>query len=130
MRIELRPIEPADAAFLREMLYEAVYWRSIEEGTNPRSMMRPCLPVQELARRSNAWEIGKVMRGSLPMRTPRRLGRHGIGSGRTITQSGVTFRRESLRWFLPSTVTFGDRESGAWCWNGSLGMRPSTPSNG
>ncbi len=35
MMIELRPIESADTPFLREMLYEAVYWRSIAEGTNP-----------------------------------------------------------------------------------------------
>jgi len=35
MTMKLRPIEPADAPFLREMLYEAVYWRSIATGTAP-----------------------------------------------------------------------------------------------
>jgi ribosomal protein S18 acetylase RimI-like enzyme len=31
----LRRSEPGDFQFLRQMLYEAVYWKSIAQGTNP-----------------------------------------------------------------------------------------------
>ncbi|MCP4377567.1 MAG: GNAT family N-acetyltransferase [bacterium] len=35
MNIRLRPSEPSDMPFLREMLYEGVYWRTIAKATNP-----------------------------------------------------------------------------------------------
>jgi len=35
MTMKLRPVEPADTPFLREMLYEAVYWRAIANDTAP-----------------------------------------------------------------------------------------------
>ncbi len=35
MTIQLRQSEPSDMPFLREMLYEGVYWRAIANATNP-----------------------------------------------------------------------------------------------
>ena len=35
MTLHLREADSSDASFLREMLYEGVYWRSIANGTNP-----------------------------------------------------------------------------------------------
>ena len=35
MNIQLRESETSDMPFLREMLYEAVYWRAIANATNP-----------------------------------------------------------------------------------------------
>jgi GNAT superfamily N-acetyltransferase len=35
MKIQLRESEISDMPFLREMLYEAVYWRAIANATNP-----------------------------------------------------------------------------------------------
>jgi len=35
MTIQLRASETSDLPFLREMLYEAVYWRAIANATNP-----------------------------------------------------------------------------------------------
>jgi ribosomal protein S18 acetylase RimI-like enzyme len=35
MTLHLREVDSSDISFLREMLYEGVYWRSIADGTNP-----------------------------------------------------------------------------------------------
>jgi ribosomal protein S18 acetylase RimI-like enzyme len=35
MTIQLRQSKPSDMPFLREMLYEGVYWRAIANATNP-----------------------------------------------------------------------------------------------
>ena len=35
MKRQLRALETSDMPFLREMLYEAVYWRAIANATNP-----------------------------------------------------------------------------------------------
>ena len=35
MNVQLRASKPSDLPFLREMLYESVYWRSIANATNP-----------------------------------------------------------------------------------------------
>lgn len=35
MTVHLRKSQPSDMPFLREMLYDSVYWRSIAQGNNP-----------------------------------------------------------------------------------------------
>lgn len=47
MNIQLRTSEPSDMPFLREMLYEAVYWRTIANATNP--------PFEEGLRAPGVW---------------------------------------------------------------------------